>query len=185
MIASGEAPVRSKAGALLSPAALVISSFIMHSCPTQKDMTRSSTVCFLPVLDDSFSVLPFSKLSRLREAPTVRSPQCDWPRDGGQKSALETVDAHRDRKSSDDTGEIPAETASLESPTKRAVWEDWMVGATGIEPVTPSMSTRGSPAELRALRLRGDGFGPYIGSKAGRQGRLGGSRQGPGQGAEA
>ena len=28
----------------------------------------------------------------------------------------------------------------------------WMVGATGIEPVTPSMSTRCSPAELRALR---------------------------------
>src|SRR6266850_2951072 len=81
MIASGEAPVRSKAGALLSPAALVISSFIMHGCPTQKDMTRSSTVCFLPVLDDSFSVLPFSKLSRLREAPTVRSAQCDCPRD--------------------------------------------------------------------------------------------------------
>ena len=27
-----------------------------------------------------------------------------------------------------------------------------MVGATGIEPVTPSMSTRCSPAELRALR---------------------------------
>ena len=27
----------------------------------------------------------------------------------------------------------------------------WMVGATGIEPVTPSMSTRCSPAELRAL----------------------------------
>src|SRR5450755_4256984 len=26
----------------------------------------------------------------------------------------------------------------------------WMVGATGIEPVTPSMSTRCSPAELRA-----------------------------------
>src|SRR5207249_3496133 len=28
-----------------------------------------------------------------------------------------------------------------------------MVGATGIEPVTPSMSTRCSPAELRALEL--------------------------------
>ena len=28
----------------------------------------------------------------------------------------------------------------------------WVVGATGIEPVTPSMSTRFSPAELRALR---------------------------------
>jgi hypothetical protein len=30
----------------------------------------------------------------------------------------------------------------------------WVVGATGIEPVTPSMSTRCSPAELRALNLR-------------------------------
>jgi hypothetical protein len=28
-------------------------------------MTRSSTVCFLPVLHHSFSVLPFSKLSRI------------------------------------------------------------------------------------------------------------------------
>ena len=28
-----------------------------------------------------------------------------------------------------------------------------LVGATGIEPVTPSMSTRCSPAELRALNL--------------------------------
>src|SRR6476646_5687895 len=45
----------------------------------------------------------------------------------------------------------------------------WMVGATGIEPVTPSMSTRCSPAELRALRLP-DGWRSYIGSKAGRQG---------------
>ena len=40
---------------------------------------------------------------------------------------METADVYRDRKSGDDTGEIPAETASLESPTKRAVWEDWMV----------------------------------------------------------
>jgi hypothetical protein len=44
-----------------------------------------------------------------------------------------------------------------------------MVGATGIEPVTPSMSTRCSPAELRALKTSIDGLGPYIGSKAGRQ----------------
>jgi hypothetical protein len=43
---------------------------------------------------------------------------------GGEKSALETADVHRDRKSSDDTGEIPAETAFLESPTKCAVWLD-------------------------------------------------------------
>jgi hypothetical protein len=56
---------------------------------------------------------------------------------GGQKSALETADAHRDRKSGDDTGEIPAETAFLESPTKCAVWEDWMVVcAVQCEPVS-------------------------------------------------
>jgi hypothetical protein len=56
---------------------------------------------------------------------------------GGQKSALETADAHRDRKSGDDTGEIPAETAFLESPTKCAVWEDWMVVcAVRYEPVS-------------------------------------------------
>ncbi len=61
---------------------------------------------------------------------------------GGQKSALETADAHRDRKSGDDTGEIPAETAFLESPTKCAVWEDWMVGVMGIELVTPSLFER-------------------------------------------
>ena len=48
----------------------------------------------------------------------------------------------------------------------------WVVGATGIEPVTPSMSTRCSPAELRALKTLNDGLGPYIGSKAGRQGCL-------------
>jgi len=36
-----------------------------------------------------------------------------------------------------DTGEIPAETASLESPTKCAVWEDWMVVcAVRYEPVS-------------------------------------------------
>jgi hypothetical protein len=46
---------------------------------------------------------------------------------GGQKSALETADVHRDRKPGDDTGEILAETASLEAPTKCAVWDNWMV----------------------------------------------------------
>jgi hypothetical protein len=34
------------------------------------------------------------------------------------ESALEAADVHRDGKSGDDTGEIPTETASLESPTK-------------------------------------------------------------------
>ena len=48
----------------------------------------------------------------------------------------------------------------------------WVVGATGIEPVTPSMSTRCSPAELRALKKGLDGCGPYIGSKAPPQGRF-------------
>jgi hypothetical protein len=56
---------------------------------------------------------------------------------GGQKSALETANVHRDGKSGDDTGEIPAETASLESPTKCAVWEDWMVETEGTELPTP------------------------------------------------
>ena len=56
---------------------------------------------------------------------------------GGQKSALDTANVHRDGKSGDDTGEIRAETASFRSTTVSAVREDWMVGATGIEPVTP------------------------------------------------
>jgi hypothetical protein len=55
------------------------------------------------------------------------------------ESALEAADVHRDGKSGDDTGEIPTETASLESPTKCPVWEHWMVGMLGIEPVTFSM----------------------------------------------
>jgi hypothetical protein len=56
---------------------------------------------------------------------------------GGQKLALETADVHRDRKSGDETGEIPAETASLRSTTVSAVREDWMVvGAVGCEPVS-------------------------------------------------
>src|SRR5882762_11618828 len=61
--------------------------------------------------------------------PQIQSPGTEFldAETGGQKSALETADAHRDRKSGDDTGEIPAETAFLESPTKCAVWEDWMV----------------------------------------------------------
>src|ERR1700682_2565304 len=44
-----------------------IGNFIIHhvQLPHSKDMTRSSTLCFLPVLHHSFSVLPFSKLSRI------------------------------------------------------------------------------------------------------------------------
>src|SRR6266516_6519717 len=59
-------------------------------------------------------------------------------------------------------------------PILRFMWQ--MVGATGIEPVTPSMSTRCSPAELRALKSDVTGWGSYIGSKAGRQGCLAGVR---------
>src|SRR4051794_614357 len=43
-----------------------------------------------------------------------------------------------------------------------------MVGATGIEPVTPSMSTRCSPAELRARTLV-CGMAPFNDPERGRQ----------------
>jgi hypothetical protein len=71
---------------------------------------------------------------------------------GGQKSALETADVHRDGKFGEDTGEIPAKTASLESTTKCAVWEDWMVETiwtklpaphAGIEPVSELRARNG------------------------------------------
>src|SRR5882672_10997307 len=44
-----------------------IGKFIIHhvQLPHSKDMTRSSTVCFLAVLHHSFSILPFSMLSRV------------------------------------------------------------------------------------------------------------------------
>ena len=42
--------------------------------------------------------------------------------------------------------------ALLRVPDTLYNYRVWVVGATGIEPVTPSMSTRCSPAELRALR---------------------------------
>src|SRR6202165_5422753 len=42
--------------------------------------------------------------------------------------------------------------ALLRVPQRLHNYGVWMVGATGIEPVTPSMSTRCSPAELRALK---------------------------------
>jgi len=67
---------------------------------------------------------------------------------GGQKLALETADVHRDRKSGDETGEIPAETASLRSTTVSAVREDWMVGLIGIEPVTHQLESRGRTKKL-------------------------------------
>src|ERR1700687_1332631 len=69
-----------------------------------------------------------------------------------QKSPLKCASAYRDQNPGSEWPEIPAETPYLASYRKRAVCKDWMVGATGIEPVTPSMSTRCSPAELRALK---------------------------------
>src|SRR6266849_3239315 len=70
---------------------------------------------------------------------------------GRQKSPLNLANGCRDINPRSRWPEIPAETPYFESYRKRAVCGDWMVGATGIEPVTPSMSTRCSPAELRAL----------------------------------
>jgi hypothetical protein len=56
---------------------------------------------------------------------------------GGQKSARNTANVHRDGKSGDDTSEIRAERASSEAPAKCAVWEDWMVVcAVRYEPVS-------------------------------------------------
>jgi hypothetical protein len=42
------------------------------------------------------------------------------------------------------------------SSKSKMFWKStrWVVGATGIEPVTPSMSRKCSPAELRARRYR-------------------------------
>ena len=84
--------------------------------------------------------LPKSSISKPPNGPLpleIQLPGTEFldAETGGQKSALETGDVHRDRKSGDDTDEIPAETASLESPTKCAVWEDWMVGATGASTI--------------------------------------------------
>jgi hypothetical protein len=50
-------------------------------------------------------------------------------------------------------GDRRPKPAGSDGTTSGLVAVDWgMVGATGIEPVTPSMSTRCSPAELRALK---------------------------------
>jgi hypothetical protein len=56
---------------------------------------------------------------------------------GGQKSARNTANVHRDGKSGDDTSEIRAERASSEAPAKCAVWEDWMVETIWIELPAP------------------------------------------------
>jgi hypothetical protein len=81
----------------------------------------------------------------------------------------DAITIRRDGISRTTTSNVPARTPFFRWGVVSAVWKDCMVGATGIEPVTPSMSTRCSPAELRALRLP-DGWRSYIGSKAARQG---------------
>ena len=87
---------------------------------------------------------------------------------GGQKSAAETADVYRDRKSNDDTGDIPAETASLESPTKCAVWEDWMVEMVWFELAAPHavLSNRVSATRLDRCDLAFAPRGLRIGTSA-------------------
>src|SRR5258707_11328751 len=102
-------------------------------------------------------------VSRMSEFPSrrtdhspleIRAPGTEFldAETGGQKLTQETANVWGDRKTGTTPANIPAETAYLESVWKPVVRSDWMVGATGIEPVTPSMSTRCSPAELRALK---------------------------------
>ncbi len=57
-----------------------------------------------------------------------------------------------------------------------------MVGATGIEPVTPSMSRKCSPAELRAPPMRQKGVSITVGGRGGKRaanGLDGGEKPGP------
>jgi hypothetical protein len=56
---------------------------------------------------------------------------------GRQKPPLKCANAHRDQNPGIEWPEILAETHYSASYRNRAVCEDWMVGATGIEPVTP------------------------------------------------
>jgi hypothetical protein len=67
------------------------------------------------------------------------------------ESPPKTRDARRDQKGPEPMAEIPVQTACLNLTGNYPVWEDWMVGATGIEPVTPSMST--SPSHSVATRV--------------------------------
>jgi hypothetical protein len=63
-------------------------------------------------------------------------------RDRTPKLGRKTAAVTRDRKGIMKWPEIPTETACFTPVWESVVWHDWMVGATGIEPVTPSMSTR-------------------------------------------
>jgi hypothetical protein len=55
---------------------------------------------------------------------------------GCQKSPLKCANVGRDQNPISEWPEIPAETPYSESYRKRAVCEDWMVGAPGLEPGT-------------------------------------------------
>ena len=94
----------------------------------------------------------------------TRSPGTEFldAETGRQKSPLKRANAHRDKNSGIEWPEIPAETPYLKSYRKRAVCGDWMVGATGIEPVTPSMSTSGNVrfAETGWWAHQGSNLGP-------------------------
>jgi hypothetical protein len=57
-----------------------------------------------------------------------------------QKSSFKRANARRDQNLGNEWPEIPAETHYLASYWKYPVCGDWMVGTTGIEPVTPTMS---------------------------------------------
>ena len=63
-------------------------------------------------------------------------------RQGAKNRAQKCANARRDENPGIEWPKIPAETPYLASYRKPPVCADWMVGATGIEPVTPSMSTR-------------------------------------------
>src|SRR5438067_12985089 len=71
---------------------------------------------------------------------------------GGENPPERPLLSGRDREREKEAARCPAETASFRLIMVSEVREGWVVGATGIEAVTPSMSTRCSPAELRALK---------------------------------
>ena len=71
-------------------------------------------------------------------------------RDRRPKITQVTAKLYSDRTVVMGAGKIPTATAYSDLALGFAVCPDWMVGATGIEPVTPTMSTWCSPAELRA-----------------------------------
>jgi hypothetical protein len=79
------------------------------------------------------------------------------------KIGLRDRKRHQRPEGGNDTGENPPETGRFKSASKSAVRKDWMVGTTGIEPVTPTMSRlcphqAGSGGSLGINRAQGDGL---------------------------